>query len=296
MCNMSLWATLLAGAALFLLGNTGKAPLLVNALWFVYFQIIIIVLVFWTKHLSEKISGLTSEYPSADTGTNIWRKIKEFGAVEARIAAARQAVLAQKTRQFGENLDLLLRATTDTLTGVSNREHLNVCMDNAMKTTSPFSVIIADIDYFKGVNDTFGHDAGDTVLKQFARLVRKSVRPSDRLFRFGGEEFIIITEAGIKEAKEIAERVREEISRTPINVGKDSSVCISASFGVAERRQGDTGKSLLKRADEALYRAKTGGRNRVCVERPDMSEKAPVFSDRESVPERDMLSEKGGIR
>lgn len=290
-----------AGLLIFLLGLMFKNVYpVVNFLWLLYTLSLVGLFSFYAMKINKQLEDVVNGTKDNAEKTFSFNGLRDIEAklekIKLKIKTLENTLLNNKVQQAGESLDLLLRATTDALTGVSNREHLNTCMDKAIKTMGTFSVIIADIDYFKRVNDTNGHDAGDMVLKRFAQLVRRSIRPSDHLFRFGGEEFIIIANTGIKEAVEIAERVREEISRTPIEVGKDSAVYISASFGVAERRQGDTGKSLLKRADEALYRAKTSGRNRVCVERPDTSEKAPFFSGLANVPEQALSSERGENR
>lgn len=161
-------------------------------------------------------------------------------------------------------------AVTDGLTGLHNRRyldsHLHTLFDRAVARRRALSVMITDLDRFKVVNDTYGHDGGDDVLREFARRLRKNVRGIDLACRYGGEEFVIVmpdTDAGI--AEKVAERIRAEIAQTPFVIGKEGrSLEITISVGVSSLRRGaDTVEDLMKRADLALYEAKTGGRNRV---------------------------------
>ncbi|MEW9835844.1 PleD family two-component system response regulator [Mesorhizobium marinum] len=159
-------------------------------------------------------------------------------------------------------------AVTDPLTGLHNRRyldsHLQTLFDRARARRRPLSLMIADIDRFKSINDAHGHDGGDAVLLEFARRLRANVRGIDLACRFGGEEFIIVmpdTEGEV--AEDVAERVRAEIAGNPFRVdGKE--VGVTVSVGVSSLKRGDDSvQELLKRADIALYEAKTGGRNRV---------------------------------
>ncbi|MEW5966631.1 MAG: GGDEF domain-containing protein [Pseudomonadota bacterium] len=154
---------------------------------------------------------------------------------------------------------------TDPLTGVANRRHLDdrLAMELARQARygQPLSVILTDIDWFKRVNDTFGHAAGDAVLEAFARTLEASIRSSDFLARYGGEEFVLLlpnTEIG--EATALAERMREATHRIRI---PDSVLSATASFGVTLARPGETMAEVLSRADEAMYLSKSGGRDRV---------------------------------
>jgi diguanylate cyclase (GGDEF)-like protein len=126
----------------------------------------------------------------------------------------------------------------------------------------PCSLIITDIDHFKRVNDTYGHQAGDEVLKTFAALLKTSCRPGDLVARYGGEEFVILcADCSIAVSAQRAEAMRRAISQTQHSALADH--CVTASFGVTEIQAGDTPETMLKRADRALYEAKEGGRNRV---------------------------------
>ena len=161
-------------------------------------------------------------------------------------------------------------AVTDGLTGLHNRRyldsHLQTLFDRAVARRRPLSLMITDLDRFKSVNDTFGHDGGDEVLREFARRLRKNVRGIDLACRYGGEEFVVVmpdTEAEV--AERVAERVRAEIAQAPFMIGKpQKALSVTVSVGVSSLKRGaDSVADLIKRADMALYEAKAGGRNRV---------------------------------
>jgi diguanylate cyclase (GGDEF)-like protein len=152
-------------------------------------------------------------------------------------------------------------ANTDFLTGLPNRRMLEKMVDdNRLAPLPTFSVILFDIDLFKEINDTFGHDIGDFVLKEFTELVKKNTRETDLFGRWGGEEFLIIaTHQTLEQAMALAERLKSVFStHTFFEV-----TTVTASFGVAEWQPGESKEELLKRADIALYRAKEKGRNLV---------------------------------
>lgn len=161
-------------------------------------------------------------------------------------------------------------AVTDALTGLHNRRyldnHLETLFNRAVTRERPLSVMITDLDRFKTVNDTYGHDGGDDVLREFAKRLRRNVRGIDLACRYGGEEFLVVlpdTEG--QDAERVAERIRAEIERTPFIVGREgTSVSITISVGVScVKHAPDSVEALIKRADVALYEAKRGGRNRV---------------------------------
>ncbi|MGL4289307.1 MAG: diguanylate cyclase, partial [Phreatobacter sp.] len=162
---------------------------------------------------------------------------------------------------------------TDGLTGLHNRRymesHLGTLVEQAAMRGKPLSVLILDIDFFKSVNDTYGHDAGDEVLREFAARVRKNVRGIDLACRLGGEEFVVImpdTDAGV--ASIVAERIRARVAGEPFPIQKGArAIDITVSIGMAQRRSNDDGADVvIKRADQALYRAKRDGRNRVVLD------------------------------
>ncbi|MCJ2074970.1 PleD family two-component system response regulator [Methylobacterium sp. E-016] len=161
-------------------------------------------------------------------------------------------------------------AVTDGLTGLHNRRyldnHLAGLFSDPRLRERQVAGLILDIDHFKAINDTHGHEAGDEVLRTFADRVRLHTRTIDIVARYGGEEVVIILpDAGLAEAHAIAERIRERIEGMPFSIHRDTrSVPVTVSIGVATRQPEDVGPGeMLKRADLALYRAKALGRNRV---------------------------------
>lgn len=164
-------------------------------------------------------------------------------------------------------------AVTDSLTGLHNRRyfdmHLEGLLEKAVDRSKPVSVFMCDIDHFKLVNDTHGHDVGDEVIREFARRLRKNIRNVDLACRYGGEEFVVAMPATeIAVARLVAERVRQEVAGHPFIVrGGAEQIAITVSVGVsAFEGRTDTPENLLKRADVALYNAKRGGRNLVITE------------------------------
>jgi two-component system cell cycle response regulator len=164
-------------------------------------------------------------------------------------------------------------AITDALTGLHNRRylesHLGTLVDEASARGKPLSLLILDIDYFKPINDNYGHDAGDDVLREFATRVRKSIRGIDLAARYGGEEFVIVMpETDMAVAAVVAERIRRRIAGEPFPIHKgNAAVDVTISIGLAGLAAAtDTAETVLKRADQALYRAKRDGRNRVVAD------------------------------
>lgn len=161
-------------------------------------------------------------------------------------------------------------AVVDPLTGLNNRHFLDAYMDKlierAKRRNAPISMLITDIDKFKTVNDTYGHDAGDEVLREFARRLRSTVRGADLACRFGGEEFVVLMPDTTHEmALQVAERLRDSIESLGFNLPSGHPpLDLTTSVGVASFDFGvDNSQSLLKRADDALYEAKNSGRNQV---------------------------------
>jgi two-component system chemotaxis response regulator CheY len=160
------------------------------------------------------------------------------------------------------------QATHDRLTGVWNRaaimDHLKEELDRAGRQQTDIAVLIADLDHFKQINDTFGHPAGDAVLREAARRMRSALRPYDRIGRYGGEEFLI-TAPGccLNDAIAIAERIRSAIDADPVD-SESGDIPLTASLGIAitDGLKPSDADVLIAAADEALYRAKKGGRNR----------------------------------
>lgn len=161
------------------------------------------------------------------------------------------------------------KANTDALTGLANHAYvvaaLGQALDEARRETTPLCLVMADLDYFKNINDTHGHLAGDGVLREVASRLRAAVRDVDVVGRYGGEEFLVIFQnTPLETAQEVAERVRARVAGTPIKL-QNLSVDITISVGLATLRSGDSISTLIERADHALYTAKNQGRNRVIV-------------------------------
>jgi diguanylate cyclase (GGDEF)-like protein len=168
-----------------------------------------------------------------------------------------------------ENIRLRRLSVTDKLTGAYNREFLSTqlpaLMQEAQQERKPLSIAMFDVDHFKRVNDTHGHDTGDKVLTEIAHRLREANRAGDMLVRYGGEEFLLLLpSASVESAAEIANRVRVQLQDRVIEVG-DLKLDIRISAGVAEYRHPESPSDLFRRADAALYSAKDGGRNRVEV-------------------------------
>ena len=163
-------------------------------------------------------------------------------------------------------------AVTDYLTGLLNRrafmERMEQEVQRSLRENTPFALIMADIDYFKRINDRYGHQAGDLVLQKFADRLTESSRPYDIVARYGGEEFVIcMPGADGFEGKLIAERIRQKVEEMKIVLpGYSQAIHITASFGTAplSLESDDSLGLIIKRADDALYRAKAEGRNCVC--------------------------------
>lgn len=166
----------------------------------------------------------------------------------------------ENARLFSKTLDLSLR---DPLTGLANRRLMDIILDNSIGIAKRYgthmSILLADIDFFKQYNDRLGHSAGDKLLVLLAEIVRNNMRESDLAVRYGGEEFLVLLpETGCDRAIDVAERIRKTIQE---------QAGITISFGITcFRHGGDSKETMISRADEALYRSKQDGRNRVTVQ------------------------------
>jgi diguanylate cyclase (GGDEF)-like protein len=173
---------------------------------------------------------------------------------------------------------LLRSGFTDVLTGWNNRRYLSVRLveelARARRDRSGLVCLMLDVDHFKSVNDTWGHAAGDTVLRELAQRIESQVRASDVAARYGGEEFVVLLpDTEVASARLLAERIRKAISATPFDLPSGETVTVTASIGISEvhpdHGEADlktVGDSLVARADVALYAAKSAGRDRVIVE------------------------------
>ncbi|GAB2919142.1 hypothetical protein GCM10027181_17920 [Rheinheimera gaetbuli] len=193
-----------------------------------------------------------------------------------RTATALRAVIDQhaltEQQLMQRNQELLQMATTDLLTGLSNRRAILQRAQTEIRRASRYhkdlAVLMLDIDHFKQINDQFGHAAGDKVLIEFAALCQQSIRDTDLAGRYGGEEFfILLPEIDLKTAILSADRIRIKVAEHRFVLNDGSSLTVSCSIGIAMYlpEQDDLDKLLL-RADQALYQAKRQGRNRCCVQ------------------------------
>lgn len=185
--------------------------------------------------------------------------------------------LEQLTRQSAITINrantyskVLQYATLDALTNLNNRRQFEVRLKQEIAITkrqkNPLCAMMVDIDFFKKVNDTYGHASGDAVLRTVASIIKEHLRESDIPSRYGGEEFaVLLPYTHIEEAKIVGERLRKAVETTPIPIDK-KNINVTISMGLAEFSPQETGEDLFKRADSALYEAKESGRNRVCVD------------------------------
>ncbi len=182
----------------------------------------------------------------------------EDDLVCAHYALEEQAQELDRTRR---------EARTDPLAGLSNRkcfdETLRYWLSNSKRERTRFTLVLADVDHFKWINDTHGHLAGDRVVKNIGDVLRRQVREADYLARFGGDEFAILLALNDpQQAVEIAERVRSALCTYNFDVGPNGEcLAVTFSMGVALSRENDSFDSLIQRADEALYQSKQAGRN-----------------------------------
>lgn len=187
--------------------------------------------------------------------------------------ASQIAITIHRANVYGE---ILKHATLDALTGFYNRhqleERIKQEVANAKRRHAPLCGIMTDIDYFKHVNDTYGHAVGDLVLKTIAKVIRSQLREYDVAGRYGGEEFsLLLPYTQVHEAKMVAERLRKKIEEKVIDISKvnpDANVkkiSITISLGIYEIKANDSDEDLMKKADKALYQAKNTGRNKVVV-------------------------------
>ena len=204
-------------------------------------------------HLKSLLSETEQALATTDT---FYGKLKE---AHGTIATLKEELKTQ--------IDL---TKVDELTKLSNRRHLNQeaprLIHESVENGRPLSAILFDIDLFKKVNDTFGHNNGDKVLAACASIIKNAARSTDLAVRLGGEEFLLLCSSlNLATAAKVAERIRQSIANTEIGILRGRSVKVTVSGGVATLGPGEDISALIERADAALYKAKAGGRNRVCL-------------------------------
>ncbi|MDR1609125.1 MAG: diguanylate cyclase [Deltaproteobacteria bacterium] len=199
---------------------------------------------------------------------------KENTALESRLDSVRRdydTFVTQSHKLLKELEDFKSISMRDALTGVYNRraydEAVNLSIENfKYNRLETFSLLIFDIDHFRDVNNTYGHQAGDNILSHMGRIVAELLRCDDFIFRYGGDEFIcLLPQAKLSDASRVAEKIRQAVERVEFKLSRHSekTIHISISMGVTEIRPGDNAISVLARADTALYVSKQNGRNRV---------------------------------
>jgi len=200
-----------------------------------------------------------------DLGKLVLSRKRKFTEKETREAEHLIGALLYPLRNALMYREAIRAAHKDALTGAGNRAALNEALGReieiAQRHQRTLGMIIFDIDHFKNINDTYGHSTGDCLLKALTHTAEDTIRISDQLFRFGGEEFVVLLpETGLKGVKNLAERIRRNVESLDC-VCEGSHIKMTASFGIATLNTDESEKSFFIRADKALYEAKNGGRN-----------------------------------
>jgi diguanylate cyclase (GGDEF)-like protein/PAS domain S-box-containing protein len=238
------------------------------------------------EHLNNRINGTTEKSLLHDVqficknGSIKWLEVSanpmfEDGKFIGYIGTTRD-IMEKKEYEYQlnqyvqelktKNVELEKTAMTDVLTGVYNRrkfeDDLDLLINKEKKQDIPFSLILFDIDHFKTINDLFGHNTGDLVLKRISNLVLENIRSNDRLFRWGGEEFIIIlSDANMENARKVAEKLREMIENE--DFGVEQKITISIGVSEYEYTPNENTDQIFSKIDKILYQAKLQGGNRV---------------------------------
>ncbi len=224
------------------------------------------------------VSSVTSEAEQMFQDGSFWALRDESGQVQGACISIHDvtefAIAQQLLEEAAEQtLNLEEISYRDALTGLYNRrffdEQIRHEMQRARHFGWDFSLAMVDIDFFKKVNDTYGHDAGDEVLKGVALTLLKELRASDTLCRFGGEEFVmLLPKVNRDNVQEIADRLLDSVRAAQVDA-QEATISVTISLGISQYREGVNGEQLLKEADKALYISKTGGRDRFTLFDPD---------------------------
>ncbi len=229
-----------------------------------------------TRNLSVLLLGEAEDRARVLRGLEIGAHDFLVRPIDRNELLARARTLVRRKR-FAERLrdsvqSSMEMAVMDQLTGLHNRRYLDsrlsMLFDESALKARALSLLVLDVDRFKVVNDSWGHDAGDEVLREFADRIRACTRGIDLVARMGGEEIVVVLpDTALDAARAVAERIREKVEGEPFQIQRgERAIAITVSIGVASRRAGDAGPiEMMKRADEAVYRAKAAGRNRVIV-------------------------------
>lgn len=212
----------------------------------------------------SRMWGPVAPIPQASLIALKWLNISLFVVMFSELAS----YYRNKITQAEQRLKVL--ATVGALTGLHNRRHFESVaephMARSRRSGISNSVVIGDVDFFKKINDTFGHKVGDLVLVSVSRLLKKELREVDSLARWGGEEFVfLMQETGLAEAIAVTERIRRAVEKSLVN-HQASEIRCTMSFGITQLLPNDTLGDAIARADQALYRSKAQGRNRVSAD------------------------------
>lgn len=209
------------------------------------------------------------------------RRLLDGHEIDGSVDEAEFEMLSLRAESFFAQLRRLERAfrtarsDVDPLTGTYNRQTMLGDLGNererSVRTDTPTAIALVDLDHFKAVNDTHGHQAGDLVLQSVAGILQSHVRPFDKVYRYGGEEFLIcLPNADMKQSARVLERLRRVIEASPVTLNDGTILPVTASIGAAPMTKTRTIEQIIEKADQALYAAKEGGRNKVRVWRnPD---------------------------
>jgi two-component system cell cycle response regulator len=223
------------------------------------------------------IDVIAGEYMIIDQGSTNGLMVNDKRIERSQLRSGDQVRLGKTILKFlrGDNVEMQYHETVysmminDGLTGIPNKRYLLEALQRELtrsqRHSRPLSLVVMDIDHFKKINDTFGHLAGDVVLRELAGRVRKTIRRDEVFARYGGEEFVaLLPESSLEEAAEFAERIRMLAAKDPVLVEKER-IAITVSLGVAHTAgEGNiSADEFFKRADHKLYQAKADGRNRV---------------------------------
>jgi len=200
-----------------------------------------------TENKKGRIETINKEYSTVNTELEDYKK---------QVAVLQNDLNKYKTESI-----------TDHMTGLYNRKYMDMKMNEEIerfkRTGVPFCVVLIDIDHFKSINDNYGHLIGDQVLKHLSNLMKENIRKTDFAFRYGGEEFMMmLTNVDVRNATHVSEQIRKKLEATNFSL-KEKSFNVTASFGIALFDKNDTAESVIKRADERLYKAKQTGRNKI---------------------------------
>ena len=215
--------------------------------------------------VTSKLGVITNSLKDKES---LERQEREIMLQALQSMADRLKELEDEASQFKKRLaEQKFRSLQDALTELPNRaafdERYELEIKRAKRSGKPLAIVLADVDHFKNINDSYGHSAGDKTLKVIAKALKQSLRETDFIARYGGEEFILLfPETDIKDLVTPLNAIREKIKRIPFKF-KDTNVPITISFGATELRSADSNREAFDRADEALYDAKRSGRDKV---------------------------------